>query len=131
MIFPEGHWNIYESLPVMPLFWGAADMAIQSNTPIVPVAIERYGNRFFVKTGKRIEVKEIQKLNKTLLTNRIRNELATLKWEIWKAQGRHKRKNIQDNREEFLYQLFNEKNTSVTIEDVLRNRYYPDNARKE
>ncbi len=32
MIFPEGAWNIYESLPVMPLFWGTADIAIKSET---------------------------------------------------------------------------------------------------
>ena len=125
MIFPEGAWNIYESLPVMPLFWGTADIAIKSNTPIVPIAIERYGDRHFVNIGETIEVNEVENLNKTLLTNRLRDELATLKWEIWEEQGVFSRASLQDSREVFLNQMFDEKNTSVTIEDVLKCRYYP------
>ena len=131
MIFPEGAWNIYESLPVMPLWWGTADIAIESKTPIVPVAIEKYGNRYFVNIGKMIENDEIKEINKTLLTNKLRDELAPLKWEIWVEQGEFTREGLKDSRAGFLSQMFDEKNTSVTIEDVLKCRYYPDNTKKE
>lgn len=125
MIFPEGAWNIYESLPVMPLFWGTAEIAIESNTPIVPVAIERYGDTYFVDIGKNIGEAELKKYDKTQLTNKLKNELATLKWEIWESQGIYQREEITDSRKKFLSQIFEEKNTSVTIEDVLKCRFYP------
>lgn len=131
MIFPEGAWNIYESLSVMPLFWGTANIAIESKTPIIPVAIERYDERYFVNIGKAIEVDKIKDINKSSLTNSLRDEMAALKWEIWEKQGGFLREDLKDSRESFLGQMFHEKNTSVTIEDVLKTRYYPENFKKK
>ncbi len=125
MIFPEGAWNIYESLPVMPLFWGTADIAIKSESTIVPVAIERYGKKYFVNIGRKVDNHLRTKMDKSILTQILRDEMATLKWEIWEKQGKHKRSDLDDCSETFLNQIFGEKNTSVTLEDVLKCRYYP------
>ena len=125
MIFPEGAWNIYQNLPVMPLYCGAADIALKSQTAVVPVAIERYGTKYFVNIGAEIEVAEKHSLHKGELTQIIRDELATLKWEIWEKAGFFERKKLSDTRESFIDQIFGQKNTSFTVEDVLRTRYYP------
>jgi len=128
MIFPEGAWNIYESLPVMPLFWGTADLAIQANVPIVPIAIERYEEKYYVNIGEAIEEHIQMNIDKKVLTQKLRDCLATLKWEIWESKGIHKRAQLEDTKDSFLEQMFDEKNTSVTIEEVLRCRYYPKNS---
>lgn len=125
MIFPEGAWNIYESLPVMPLFWGTADMAIEAGVDIVPVAIERYGSEYCVNIGKNIVVEELN-VDKATLTTLLRDELAKLKWQIWESKGIHQRRGLRDTRASFLKRMFNEKSTSFTVEDVLRTRFYPD-----
>lgn len=126
MIFPEGAWNIYHNMPIMPLYWGCADMAIQSNTPIIPVAVEIYDNCYIVNIGECINVNEND--DKVLVTNLLSEKLSTLKWEIWERQGIHKRCELLDVETSFLHKMFNSKNTSVTIEDVLRCRYYPKNS---
>lgn len=113
------------SLPVMPLFWGTADIAIKSESTIVPVAIERYGKKYFVNIGRKIDNHLLTKMDKSILTQILRDEMATLKWEIWERQGKHIRSELGNGRETFLNQIFNEKNTSVTLEDVLKCRYYP------
>lgn len=56
MIFPEGAWNISVNQPVMGLFAGTADIAIQSGAQIVPVALECYGKHMYAAIGKNIEV---------------------------------------------------------------------------
>lgn len=122
MIFPEGAWNIYESLPVMPLFWGTAGMAIEADVDIVPVAIERYDDEYCVNIGGNIDVKGA---DKSELTDLLRDKLASLKWEIWESKGINKREGLIDTREKFLETMFGDKNTSVTVEDVLKCRFYP------
>lgn len=128
MIFPEGAWNIYESLPVMPLFWGTADLAIKANVPIVPIAIERYREKYYVNIGEAIEEHLHTDIDRNILTQKLSDCLATLKWEIWESKGIHKRAQLEDTKDSFLEQMFDEKNTSVTIEEVLRCRYYPKNS---
>lgn len=54
LIFPEGAWNVMESLPVMPLYSGAAEMAIRTGAEIVPLAIERYGQNYTINIGRNI-----------------------------------------------------------------------------
>lgn len=125
MIFPEGAYNVYESLPVMTLFWGTADMAIQSRTPIVPIAIEKYENKFFVNVAKTIEVNTFSDMDKSLLTEVLQDELATLKWEIWEKQGSCNRAEFKESRESFLSSVFCDKKRSYTVEDGLKNRFYP------
>ena len=125
MIFPEGAWNIYESLPVMPLFWGTADIAIQSGADIIPVAIERFENKYYVNIGERIDCGSVGETDKEVITQILRDELAALKYEIWDSRGMYLRSELKDTRESFLNKMFGEKDTSFTVEDVIRTRFYP------
>ena len=82
MIFPEGAWNISVNQPVMGLFSGTADIAIQSKAQIVPVALECYGKDMYVAIGKNIEVAGAWE-DKYELTSYLRDALVTLKWRIF------------------------------------------------
>lgn len=128
MIFPEGAWNITENKPVMYLFSGAAQMAIASGADIIPVAVERYGDSYYVNIGENIECKDETSDDKEKLTEKLRDTLATLKWEIWERKGMCKRCMIStDYSDKFLKEIIGEKNTSYTVEDVWNTMYRPDN----
>ncbi|MGN0513614.1 MAG: hypothetical protein ACI4GD_04985 [Lachnospiraceae bacterium] len=120
--------NITENKPVMYLFSGAAQMAIASGADIIPVAVERYGDSYYVNIGENIECKDGTLDDKEKLTERLRDTLATLKWEIWERKGMCKRCTISpDYSDMFLKEIIGEKNTSYTVEDVWNTMYRPDN----
>lgn len=120
MIFPEGAWNISVNQPVMGLFSGTADIAIQSGTQIVPVALECYGKHMYAAIGKNIEVAGIWE-DKYELTNHLRDTLATLKWRIFESVDTWNRKDIPENyRQIFIDSIINDnKDTSYTEQDVI------------
>ena len=120
MIFPEGAWNISVNQPVMGLFSGAADIAIQSKAQIVPVALECYGKHMYVAIGKNIHVSNSWQ-DKNELTCHLRDALATLKWRIFEVVGIQSHKDIPDNyRQTYIDSIINDnKDTSYTEQDVL------------
>lgn len=120
MIFPEGAWNISVNQPVMGLFTGTADIAIQSIAQIVPVALECYGKDMYVAIGKNIEVAGAWE-DKYELTSYLRDALVTLKWRIFESVGVWNRKDIPENyRQTFINSIINDnKDTSYTEQDVI------------
>ncbi len=120
MIFPEGAWNISVYQPVMGLFSGTADIAIQSKAQIVPVALECYGKDMYVAIGKNIEVAGAWE-DKYELTSHLRDALVTLKWRIFESLGVQCRKDIPENyRQTFINSIINDnKDTSYTEQDVI------------
>lgn len=114
LIFPEGAWNITESLPVMKLFNGAAEMAIRTGAEIIPVAIEQDGKSFWVNIGANIDCFQYSLEKKRRLTECLRDALATLRWEIWETRAVTPRAGIApDYYEEYL----------KDIEDKTKNTY--------
>lgn len=123
MIFPEGARNGSENLPVMPLFSGTAKMAIESNVKIVPIAIEQFEKRFVINFGNELFPKDFD--DNTSLTQRLRDDLATLKWEIWEQEGIQSRKDIPaDYSEQFIRQFAQRIYPYDTLESVERTRYH-------
>lgn len=120
MIFPEGAWNISVNQPVMGLFFGTADIAIQSGAQIIPVALECYGKNMYVAIGKNIEVANNYG-DKNTLTRFLRDSLATLKWRIFESVGIQNRSDIPGNyRQIFIDGIINDnKDTSYTEQDVI------------
>lgn len=124
MIFPEGAWNISENQPVMGLFSGTAEIGIMSKAEIVPVAIERYDNNYYVSIGKNISCIGYGINDKGKLTELLRNELASLKWKLWENRGVYSRDVIPDGYKIiFLNEMFAEKNTSYVLKDVTDTMY--------
>lgn len=123
MIFPEGARNGTENLPVMELFQGTAKMAMETNTKIVPIAIEQFDNRFVVNIGNEILPKNY--CQNVELTQKLRDTLATLKWEIWEREGLFSRDNLADNyRELFSKKIESRIQPYDTLESVERTRYH-------
>lgn len=93
-IFPEGTWNLHPSLPVLPLYWGIVDVVKSSGVPIVPMCFEYHGKECCIKYGEPVEVSEED--DKAEVINKLRDILATLKWEIWETFPAERREDITD-----------------------------------
>jgi 1-acyl-sn-glycerol-3-phosphate acyltransferase len=123
MIFPEGARNGTENLPVMELFPGTAKMAIETNTEIVPIAIEQYDKHFIINFGNALNPTSF--CNARELTQNLRDELATLKWEIWEGEGVKERNSLPDNYREIFAKEFEKRIQPYdTLETVERTRYH-------
>ena len=123
MIFPEGARNGTENLPVMELFPGTAKIALETNTKIVPVAIEQYGRRFVIKFGQELLPENYN--SHAELTRDLRDALATLKWKIWERKGLFSRNNLPENyREQFLKEFEKRIHPWDTLATVERARFH-------
>lgn len=125
LIYPEGAWNITENQIVMKLYTGAAEMAIRSGAEIVPIAIEQDGKHYYGNKGENIVCSKYDLSQKHQLTTRIRDELATLKWEIWENIGVQKRSSLSENEsEKFLQKIMEQTENGYTIEEIKRTRFH-------
>ncbi|MDD2378122.1 MAG: hypothetical protein PHE05_04765, partial [Bacilli bacterium] len=94
LIFPEGAYNVFEHLPIMKIFPGAVRMSKETNSEIIPIAIEQYGQDFLVDIGENIKIDNNMPNEEA---NGILTEiLSTLKWNIWKTQEIAKRESYTD-----------------------------------
>ena len=133
LIFPEGAWNVTENLPVMPLFTGAAEMAICTGAEIVPIAFEKFGKNFYVNIGANISPKNFVLEQKQELTDMLRDRLATLKWELWEMQPRESRKEIPDGYIEEYLKGFTDQmiDGSYSLEAIEMTRFHTKAEREQ
>lgn len=132
LIYPEGAWNIIENQVVMPLYSGAVEMAIRTGAEIVPIAIEQYDKHYYVNIGENINLKGTTLSQKLEATDRLRDILCTLKWEIWEKRGLALRKNIPNGYiNEFLAKFEAQMDDVYTLEDVHNTRYHSKMASPE
>lgn len=123
MIFPEGARNGSENLLVMPLFSGATKMAVETGTPIIPIAIEQYDKRFVINFGSELYTEDFQ--SSAEMRQTLRDSMATLKWEIWEQEGIQLRADIpEDYSEQFIQQFEQRIYPYDTLESVERARYH-------
>lgn len=123
MIYPEGARNTSENVPVWELFQGTAKMAMETNVKIVPIAIEQFEKRFVINFGKELYPKDFA--DNTTLTEQLREDLATLKWEIWEREGLSPRDSLPENYQEEYIQTFAKRLAPWdTLESVERTRYH-------
>lgn len=82
LIFPEATWNLTPNLPMLPLHWGAVVFAQETGTPIVPITLEySKDNKCHYSIGKELCTSKID--NKAEVTKRLRDTLATMRWNFW------------------------------------------------
>lgn len=93
MIFPEGAWNPSPQLLVMKIFKGTAEMLQAAHAIMVPVAIEQYECTYYVNIGEEYDFSD-SSLSTLEITERIREILATLRWQIWESRGIFRRKEL-------------------------------------
>ncbi len=123
LIFPEAAWNITENEIVMRIFKGTVDIAMESGADVVPIAIEQYGKDFYVNIGKNISYTDSFKDSQEL-TLELRDNLATLKWEIWEKMGITKRSTIpSDYKEKFIDNILSEAQYRITLEAIENQKF--------
>lgn len=99
-------------------------MAIKSEAEIVPMAIERYGERYMVAIGENLSTESLEVSDKYELTNRLRDEMVNLKWMIWEQKGIQQRKDIPKGYSEcFFHDVMHCDAATYTYEDVLATRF--------
>lgn len=113
IIFPEGAWNIDTNLPVAKTFKGATRMAYETGRDITPVAIEQYGNEFIVNIGENYKV-DSNNYNEAEERDKLRDKLATLKWDIWETRDLESRDTIE---------IVSEHDFAQRIVDLLSDHY--------
>lgn len=94
LIFPEGAYNVFENLPVMKIFKGTVRMAIETDSEIIPLAIEQYDNNFLISIGKNLKFDKNIPVDEA--NNILRDTLASLKWDIWSTQEVVKRNSYDE-----------------------------------
>lgn len=123
MIYPEGARNGTENLPVMALFSGAAKMAMETDTKIVPVGIEQYDRHFIIKFGTALLPENYH--GPKDLTKDLRDALAALKWDIWESQGLHLRVQMPAGyREQFHREFETRIHPYDTLETIEKARFH-------
>lgn len=129
LIYPEGAWNLTENLPVMPLYTGTAEMALQTGSEIIPMAMEEYGRTTYVCIGQNICPSTLGFTEKKALTEYLRDQMATLKWHIWEQapEAHHTLGRIEDQKN-FEQHIINLNWFDYSMEDVERTRFHDRNV---
>ena len=139
LIYPEGAWNLSENLPVQKMYEGTAEMALRTGAKIIPMAMEQYGKRYVVHTGKPIDpatyagYKESlqnpsMKDGKHRLTCDLRDELASLRWEIWENEPVLQRDKLPEEASEtFRRMIMEQSENGYTEEEIERTRFHDSN----
>ena len=60
---PEGAWNITPNNMVQPLYPGIIDMNFETDADIIPIGVERIGDKFVVLIGRNIDFKKMTTLD--------------------------------------------------------------------
>lgn len=129
LFFSEGIWNLSPNQPVLPCPFGVIEIAIRSNAIIVPVGVEQVNKNFYVNIGQNISIDDYLEEHENLRDLKIaairdlRDQKATLRWEIWEKLGVFKRSSIPDD----YYDLFIEDRINewpeFSLEDI-NNRVF-------
>lgn len=93
LMFPEGTWNISENKLMLPLHWGVIDIAKECNVPVIPIILDYSPKLCTAKIGKQLFFNKND--DKKNAINKLRDAMATLRYELWEQQGIFKRINIK------------------------------------
>lgn len=107
MIFPEGTWNTSENKIMLPLNWGIVEIAKKADVPVVPIALEYLDDVYYANVGDPIKF-DVSETKQNGI-NRLRDSMATLRWQIWEQYKYIDRENISlEEFEQELEKAFND-----------------------
>ena len=121
LIYPEGAWNVTHNLPTMGLYKGTVRMSKETKADINPVAIEQYDKSFFVNIGKNIKYNPSVGIDE--LNNKLRDEMASLKWKIWEKHEGTRDEFDDDYIKNFSQNIVDRCEYDFTLEDVYNDMY--------
>lgn len=127
LILPEGAWNVTPNKPVCHLYPGSVEAAIRCNAQIVPIAIMRNGNTYYIHIGKNIDYEGHTVSEKHILTLELRDIIATMQWKLIEKYAPMKRYDISEN---YYYDVFwkeikGNTNNSYSIQDAIDTMFRP------
>lgn len=93
MWFPEGTWNLTDSLLMLPMRYGIVKMAAKINVPIVLISIHYAGDKIYSTVGEPVIVTADEDAISAI--TRLRDVMATMKYEQMEACGVYKRTDIE------------------------------------
>ena len=121
LIYPEGVWNITDNLPVLKLFPGIVRMARKTGAEIVPLAIEQYDDLFYVNIGENY-LPDTE--HEEIALRDLRDRMASLKWDIFRAHGIRSRSEIpNDHSPAYRQEIMNRCPYVFTEEEVYAAMY--------
>jgi len=91
VFYPEGTWNKSENLLVLQLFGGIYDVAKATGAVVVPIATHLEGKFVYVSTGEALDIVNYEKTEGLAV---LRDEMATLKWELMERYSNVTRKEL-------------------------------------
>lgn len=130
LIFPEAAWNITPNLPVMKIFTGTVRMARETDSEIVPIALQQYGDTYRFNIGENYSIPNDTDKSVECLNNELRGKMAALAWEIIESAGTLDTKGLPpDCVERFQEDIFNrcDMNTGLSLQDVINERFHDKN----
>ncbi|WP_026525419.1 lysophospholipid acyltransferase family protein [Butyrivibrio sp. MB2005] len=127
LLFPEGVQNISPNALINPLFAGAVDLAIDCGADIVPIALCRRGDSYYSIIGENICYEGCQPEERDILTNELRNRMATLKWEIIEKLPQIHRENVKESDyDDFVNNVLSlDASYTWSIDDIKNGMYHP------
>lgn len=96
--FPEGTWNLTDSLLMLPMKWGIIECAQKCRVPIYPVVID------YSTENKQCIVSFGEPFNPENMTlqdgiTALRNKMAELRWELWEQNRLISREDLNPQKE--------------------------------
>lgn len=134
-LYPEGAYNILYNKVVMRIYDGAVMAALEGGADIVPGAIVQYGRKLYLSYGEEIPFESLNKDNIKECSNYLRDQMATLKWELIEEYSGKKqyigdsiytttRKQLRSNEEElFVKSVLKKAEKGYDESEINRTRY--------
>lgn len=91
IVFPEGTWNLSDSLLMLEMKWGIIEVAQRANAQIIPVSLDynQEDKKCDIKFGEPILAEKFKSKKEAI--DYLRDTLATLRWEQIESHGIVKR----------------------------------------
>jgi len=132
IVYPEGTWNKSDNLLVLHLFGGIYDVAKETGALVVPVATHLEGKHVYVSVGETFDIAVYEKTEGLAV---LRDEMATLKWELMERYSRVTRKELLKDKtpEEYWHDYIEHLISEVDFydRDVEENAHFRSKEQKE
>ena len=92
--FPEGTWNLTENLLMLPMKWGLIDVAKDTGAQVIPVCLDYDREKMICRARFGEPTVFSASDDKAQAIVRVRDTLATMRWEYMEEHGVHCRKKL-------------------------------------
>ena len=95
VVFPESTWNLTPNLPMLPMRWGIIDVARQTGTQIIPAVLDYDRTHKICRVRFGSPVVPTPEEDNAAAIGRLRDTLASMRWEFWAEPGVQSRADLE------------------------------------